>query len=167
MELRPTTNISKLDLSLDDNCSTGPWEACMYQTPDWNVNLAKGLLIKERRRLSLYKESGSSSPPLHDQKTILAEKVAFWKDDIYTKVVLEVRSKIKDEATKQKKQKKKHRHFLFELLRSFTPHTHTHTCYSNSELKCLATRFLCLDNLIYVFTEEHYIEACFAGNFWQ
>lgn len=24
----------KFDLSLDDHCSTGPWEACMYQTPD-------------------------------------------------------------------------------------------------------------------------------------
>lgn len=57
MELRATTNISKLDSTLDDHCSTGSWKA---QTPDWNVNLLKGLLIKERYHLSLYKESGSS-----------------------------------------------------------------------------------------------------------
>lgn len=56
-------------------------------------------------------------PPLHDQKTIPAGKVAFSKDDIYTKVVLEVRSKLK-----LKPQKKNRQTFPFEVIAVAPPH---------------------------------------------
>lgn len=89
-------------LSLDDYFSTGPWDVC--QTPDWNVNLAKGLLIRNRlpfiKRVDLL--------PLCTTKRQYLTKVAFWKD-IYKKVVLEVRSKLKP-------QKKKRQTCSFQLL---------------------------------------------------
>lgn len=96
-------------ICLDDHHSTGPRKACMYQTPESNVNLSKRLLIKERHYLSLYKREWIFFPFLHEQQTIFAEKVAFWKDAIYAKVLLEVKLKLKPQI-------KEGRHFLFEFL---------------------------------------------------
>lgn len=91
----------------------------LYVSDPWlKCEPFKGTLNKGEHLVSLYKESGSSSPPLHDQKTILAEKVAFWKDDIHTMVVLEVRSKLK-----LKPQKKKKADISFRVLAVASPHT--------------------------------------------